>query len=108
LALTVCADDDANAVRLALAKSVDAIEAARPDRDDPARRHPAAARAGLMGDACAGGGARGTEAGEPAQSTAATALADDVCGGKEVVGATASSAEIVTLELIRKKSWRRR
>jgi tetratricopeptide (TPR) repeat protein len=51
LALFVCADDNDDAVRLALAKSVDAIEAARPDRNDPARRHAAAARAWLAGDA---------------------------------------------------------
>ncbi len=51
LALIVRADDNSDAVRIALAKSVDAIEAARPDRNDPARRHAAAARAWLMGDA---------------------------------------------------------
>lgn len=41
---------DADAARSALAASVAAIEAACPDRDDPARRHAAAARAWLEGD----------------------------------------------------------
>jgi len=46
--LIVRADDDA--ARPALAASVAAIEAARPDTDDPARRHATAARAWLDGD----------------------------------------------------------
>jgi len=41
---------DANAARPALAASLAAIEAARPDVNDPARRHADAARAWLEGD----------------------------------------------------------
>jgi hypothetical protein len=48
-ALIVCAD--AAASRSSLAASVAAIEAMCPDRHDPARRHAAAARAWLEGDA---------------------------------------------------------
>ena len=48
-ALIVRADDDA--ARDTLAASVAAIEAACPDQNDPARRHAAAARAWLDGDA---------------------------------------------------------
>src|SRR5437660_3393855 len=48
-ALIVRADDDT--ARPALAASLAAIETARPDRNDPARRHAAAARAWLGGDA---------------------------------------------------------
>jgi tetratricopeptide (TPR) repeat protein len=47
-ALIVCADNDA--ARSMLAASVAAIEAARPDVDDPARRHAAAAHGWLEGD----------------------------------------------------------
>ncbi len=49
LALIVRADNDAG--RPALAESVAAIEALRPAPNDPARRHAAAARAWLAGDA---------------------------------------------------------
>jgi tetratricopeptide (TPR) repeat protein len=47
-ALIVRADDDS--ARSTLAASVAAIEAACPDKDDPARRHAAAAHAWLEGD----------------------------------------------------------
>jgi len=49
LALIARADNDAG--RPALAESLAAIEARRPDKNDPVRRHAAAARAWLMGDA---------------------------------------------------------
>ncbi len=48
IALIVRADDEA--ARPALAASAAVTEARRPDRDDPARRHAAAARAWLEGD----------------------------------------------------------
>jgi hypothetical protein len=49
MALIVRADN--NAARLAVVESAEAIEAACPDQNDPARRHAAAARAWLAGDA---------------------------------------------------------